>query len=95
MWVPALRGTPVLLVLAGHNVNVDTAETEAAYRRLLPGPALRVAHYPDATHSPVKHAVERSWLRLTATAVAAPRSLFAEGFLSGQREFLASLGEGA
>ncbi|MEV6678211.1 alpha/beta hydrolase [Streptomyces erythrochromogenes] len=94
--LPALRGTPVLLVLAGHDVNVDTADTEAAYRRLLPGPALRVAHYPDAAHGLVEHAVEESPPRLTLTALFAPRALFAEGFLTDQRRFLASVGtEGA
>ncbi|QGZ49745.1 alpha/beta hydrolase [Streptomyces sp. QHH-9511] len=89
--LPALRGVPVLLVLAGHDVNVDTADTEAAYRRLLPAPSLRVTHYPDATHGLVRHDVERSSLRLTLTALCAPRALFAEGFLADQRQFLSSL----
>ncbi|WP_030957400.1 alpha/beta hydrolase family protein [Streptomyces sp. NRRL S-378] len=89
--LPALRGIPVLLVLAGHDLNVDTAETEAAYRRLLPGPALRVAHYPDATHGLVRRAVEDSPLRLTLTALCAPRALFAEGFLADQEQFLSAV----
>ncbi|MGZ9929403.1 alpha/beta hydrolase family protein [Streptomyces sp. NC-S4] len=89
--LPALRGVPVLLVLAGHDVNVDTADTEARYERLLPGPALRVAHYPGATHGLVEREVEASWLRLTATAVSAPRALFTEGFLTDQQNFLASV----
>ncbi|OLZ65243.1 alpha/beta hydrolase [Streptomyces amritsarensis] len=89
--LPALRGMPVLLVLAGHDVNVDTADTEAAYRRLLPGPALRVGHYPDAAHGLVKHDVENSSLRLTLTALCAPRALFADGFLEDQQRFLASV----
>lgn len=87
--LPALREVPVLLVLAGRDVNVDTADTEAAYRRLLPSPRLRVAHYPDAAHSLVKYDVETSPPRLTLTALFAPRSLFAEGFLADQRRFLA------
>ncbi|MGW4054826.1 alpha/beta hydrolase family protein [Streptomyces sp. NPDC004779] len=89
--LPALRGIPVLLVLAGHDVNVDTAETESAYRRLLPAPHLRVAHYPDATHALLRHEVETDPLRLTLTALCAPRSLFAAGFLSDQRRFLADV----
>ncbi|MEU3437705.1 CocE/NonD family hydrolase [Streptomyces sp. NPDC006863] len=89
--LPALRGVPVLLALAGHDVNVDTAETEATYRRLLPEPALRVAHYPDAAHSLVEHDVQNSSLRLTLTALCAPRALFADGFLDDQRWFLAAL----
>ncbi|MFF2776096.1 alpha/beta hydrolase family protein [Streptomyces sp. NPDC058052] len=89
--LPALRGIPVLLVLAGHDVNVDTADTETAYRRLLPAPPLRVARYPDATHALLGHDVETSPLRLTLTALCAPRALFAEGFLADQRQFLSSL----
>ncbi|MCZ7433450.1 alpha/beta hydrolase family protein [Streptomyces sp. WMMC1477] len=90
--LPALRGVPVLLVLAGHDLNVDTTETEAVYRRLLPGPELRVARYPDASHSLLRHDVEDSSTRLTLTGLFAPRGLFADGFLADQREFLASLG---
>ncbi|MEU7136533.1 CocE/NonD family hydrolase [Streptomyces sp. NPDC046261] len=84
----SMGGTPVLLVLAGHDVNVDVAETEAAYRELLPSSSLQVEHYPDAAHSMVRHAVERSGARLTLTAVLAPRSLFAAGFLADQRRYL-------
>ncbi|MGW7198193.1 alpha/beta hydrolase family protein [Streptomyces chryseus] len=84
----AVRGTRVLLVLAGHDINVDVADTEAAYRKLLPAPLLRVGHYPDATHSLLRHDVERSELRLTLTAVLAPRALFASGFLADQRQFV-------
>ncbi|MFJ8432090.1 alpha/beta hydrolase family protein [Kitasatospora sp. NPDC094019] len=91
--LPALRGVPVLLVLAGQDLNVDTAETERGYREALdPGGALTVAHYPDAGHSLVARSVEKSDLRLTLTALFAPRSLFADGFLDGQRDFLAGLG---
>ncbi len=84
----AMSGTPVLLVLAGHDVNVDVAETEAVYRELLPPSSLRVRHYPDAAHSLVRHAVERSEARLTLTAVLAPRSLFAAGFLADQGRYV-------
>ncbi|MFF8609598.1 alpha/beta hydrolase family protein [Streptomyces sp. NPDC015346] len=84
----AMRGTPTLLVLAGHDVNVDVADTEAAYRRILPPASLTVRHYPDATHSLVDHAVENSAPRLTLTAVFAPRRLYAAGFLADQRRFV-------
>ncbi|MEU3545482.1 alpha/beta hydrolase family protein [Streptomyces longwoodensis] len=88
----AMRGTPVLLVLAGHDVNVDVTETQAVYREVLPAPTLSVQHYPDATHSLVDHATERSSLRLTATAVLAPRKLYAAGFLDRQARFLRETG---
>ncbi|MGV9878493.1 alpha/beta hydrolase family protein [Streptomyces sp. NPDC003006] len=85
----ALRGVPVLLTLAGHDLNVDTAETERVYRRVLSGGgALTVEHYPDAAHSLVKRSVERSGARTTLTALFSPRSLFADGFLADQRRFL-------
>ncbi|MEV0588059.1 alpha/beta hydrolase [Nonomuraea sp. NPDC050310] len=87
--LPALRGIPVLLVLAGHDVNVDIADTERGYRQALdPGGALTVRHFPDATHSLLKQSVEQSDLLVTLTALLAPRSLFADGFLDGQRRFL-------
>ncbi|MGW0548873.1 alpha/beta hydrolase family protein [Streptomyces altiplanensis] len=91
----ALRGVPVLLALAGHDRNVDTADTERVYREVLDaGGALTVARYPDATHSLLKESVERSDLRLALTALLAPRSLFADGFLDGQRRFLKDPGAG-
>ncbi|WLW58145.1 alpha/beta hydrolase family protein [Streptomyces sp. YU58] len=86
----ALRGVPVLLVLAGHDLNVDTADTERVYREVLDASgALTVERYPDAAHSLLKRSIERSDLRTTLTAVFAPRSLFADGFLDGQQQFLA------
>ncbi|THC54794.1 alpha/beta hydrolase [Streptomyces sp. A1499] len=85
----ALRGTPVLLTLADHDLNVDTADTERVYRKVLDaGGALTVEHYPDAAHSLVKRSLEQSDLRLTLTALFSPRSLFADGFLDSQRRFL-------
>lgn len=90
----AMRGTPVLLVLAGHDVNVDVRETEAVYREILPASTLSVEHYPDATHSMVDHATERSPLRLTATAVFAPRKLYTAGFLDRQARYLRGTGGG-
>ncbi|MEU8522817.1 CocE/NonD family hydrolase [Streptomyces sp. NBC_01216] len=84
----AVRGVPVLLVLAGHDVNVDVADTESRYRALLPAPALRVARYPHATHSLLEYDVERSRPRLLLTAVLDPRGLFAAGFLADQTEYL-------
>ncbi|MFD9304085.1 alpha/beta hydrolase family protein [Streptomyces sp. NPDC060048] len=85
----ALRGIPVLLTLAGHDINVDTADTERVYRHVLDaGGAMTLERYPDATHSLLKQSLERSDLKITLTALFSPRSLFAEGFLDGQRQFL-------
>lgn len=83
---------PVLLMLGGHDVNVDVADTEAGYRRELPDPGLlEVATYPAATHSMVPVDVEDSTVKSTLVAVFAPRSLFAPGVLQTQRDFVASL----
>ncbi|MDI9886995.1 alpha/beta fold hydrolase [Streptomyces sp. HNM0645] len=90
----AMRGTPLLLVLAGHDVHVDVAETEAAYRKSLPAESLTVARYPDAAHSLVDHDLERSDWRLTATAVLAPRRLYTDRFLADQARFVQQLGTG-
>jgi dienelactone hydrolase len=91
----AIQGTPVLLVLAGHDTNVDGSDTESTYRKLLPASLLQVEHYPDATHSLVRHTIEQSQFKLTLTAVFAPRALFASGFLVGQRQFLEQFNGGA
>ncbi|WP_067486301.1 alpha/beta hydrolase family protein [Actinomadura hibisca] len=88
----ALRGVPLLLILAGHDVNVDTADTERVYRRELPAHALTVKHYPDATHSLLRRSVERSKTATVLTALFRPRALFAPGFLDDQRRFLQALG---
>ncbi|GIH97044.1 hypothetical protein Psi01_76740 [Planobispora siamensis] len=83
--------TPVLLMLGGHDINVDVAETEAAYRRLLARPGqLQVRHYPDATHSLVPKDVEDSQLKTLFLAVTAPRSLFAEDYLEDLRRYAAN-----
>ncbi|MEU4877969.1 alpha/beta hydrolase [Streptomyces sp. NPDC021608] len=88
----ALRGVPVLLTLAGHDTNVDTAETERVYRSALDAAgALTVARYPGAAHSSLRQSIERSEIRTTLTALFAPRSLFAHGFLDDQRRFLDGL----
>ncbi|MGW3557406.1 alpha/beta hydrolase family protein [Streptomyces sp. NPDC000963] len=90
----AMAGTPLLLVLAGHDVNVDVGETEAVYREVLPASSLTVARYPNATHSLVDHEVENSDLRLTLTAVLAPRRLYTGGFLADQARFVRRPGSG-
>ncbi|GGW62443.1 alpha/beta hydrolase family protein [Streptomyces xantholiticus] len=91
----ALRGVPVLLTLAGHDINVDTADTQRIYHKVLgPGGALKVEHYPDATHSLLKQSIEDSDLKTTLTALLCPRSLFGDGFLDDQRQFLTDLGRG-
>ncbi|MFJ2967154.1 alpha/beta hydrolase family protein [Streptomyces collinus] len=89
----ALRGIPVLLTLAGHDINVDTADTERVYRKVLdPGSALTVKRYPHGSHSMLKQSVEQSDVRITLTALFSPRSLFVNGFLKDQRQFLKDLG---
>ncbi|MET9684967.1 alpha/beta hydrolase family protein [Streptomyces coeruleorubidus] len=91
----ALRGIPVLLTLAGHDINVDTADTERTYRKVLDaGGALTVKRYPHATHSLLKQSIEQSSVRTTLTALFSPRSLFANGFLDDQRQFLKDPGRG-
>ncbi|WP_369974561.1 alpha/beta hydrolase family protein [Nocardiopsis sp. FIRDI 009] len=84
----SMSGTPTLLVLAGHDLNVDVADTEATYRRLLPPDSLTVRHYPDAAHSLVRSDLDGEPVPLTLTALLAPRQLFAPGFLDDQRRFL-------
>ncbi|CCH30360.1 alpha/beta hydrolase [Actinosynnema sp. NPDC047251] len=78
---------PTLLVLGGRDVHVDVADTEAGYRRLVR--RLEVRSYPDATHAITP--ADRGELATTAVAIAAPRSVFAEGYLDDMRRFLEGL----
>ncbi len=78
-------------MLAGHDVNVDVADTEAGYRRHLPDPGLlHIARYPDAKFVGAKD-IEASTVKSTLVALVAPRSLFAPGALSAQRDFVAGV----
>ncbi|WP_449063609.1 alpha/beta hydrolase family protein [Planomonospora algeriensis] len=83
---PATGRIPTLLVLAGHDLNVDVAETEAVYRDTLS--ALQVRRYPDADHSLVRQSLAESELKLTLTAILAPRSLAPAGFFDDMVAFL-------
>ncbi|WP_223245454.1 alpha/beta hydrolase family protein [Streptomyces sp. CBMA156] len=87
----ALR-IPVQLILGGRDVNVDSDDTEAGYRRTITTPGLlRVQRFQDSTHTMVSEDVEHSALRSTVLAIAAPRSLFTPGYLDSIRDFLTSL----
>mgnify|MGYP000066939094 CR=1 FL=1 len=77
---------PTLLVLAGHDLNVDVADTEAVYRAS-PAP-LWVRRYPGADHALLREEVAGSEIRTVLTALFAPRDLFADGFLADQAGFL-------
>ncbi|MFF1406551.1 alpha/beta hydrolase family protein [Streptomyces sp. NPDC058294] len=91
----AMRGTPVLLVLAGHDVHVDAAETETVYRGVLPSSTLEVAHYPGAAHSLVDHDLESREPLLTATAILLPRRLYTDGFLADQARYVRRFDSGS
>ncbi|MFD3549522.1 alpha/beta hydrolase family protein [Streptomyces sp. NPDC058655] len=88
----AMPPVPVLLISGADDLNVDGAETEAVYRKLLAPGTLTVRRYPGATHSLVRTPVERSSWRLALTAVFAPRALFPPGLLDDQRRFLEQQG---
>ncbi|MGW5922241.1 alpha/beta hydrolase family protein [Nocardia fluminea] len=83
---------PVLLVLAAHDLNVDIADTERTYRAVLPEQGqLQVQHYRDARHSLVRKSIEDSAVLSYLVAVAAPRQLFADGFLGDQARFIGDI----
>ena len=74
----------VLLLLAGHDINVDVADTREVYERVLPPGELGVKFYPDATHGMVQKQIEDSSWRLPLTGIFDPRRLFAAGILTDQ-----------
>lgn len=81
--LPSLAHLPTLLLLAGTDDNVDTADTETTYRLILPAERLDVITYPDANHSLLDH----DGFGLAMTAIFRPRSIFADGFLDDVRSF--------
>ncbi|MBP0451585.1 alpha/beta hydrolase [Kitasatospora sp. RG8] len=82
---------PVLLVLGGRDRNVDVADTEAGYRRLLTAPGQLTVHsYPVATHGLAHPYAEDGSVRGLLTAVAAPRSVYVDGYLDDLRRYLES-----
>ena len=85
----AARHVPVLLALGTQDRNVDVAETEATYRRIL-GEDVTVARF-DAAHSMARPVVEDSDAVGLLTAVLWPRALLAPGVLSTCRDFLRAL----
>lgn len=81
--LPAMRGTPVLLLLGGRDANVDVADTERVYREILSDDCLEVRTYPEAFHS----LVDQEGFGLTVTAILSPRDVFADGLLEDIERF--------
>lgn len=82
-----LRETPVLLQLGEHDIHVDIDDTETVYRRVLDPDCLRVAHYPDASHSMLKTRLENSTTALWIQALWQPRDIFVDPFLTDIHNF--------
>lgn len=85
----AAMRVPTLLILAGRDRNVDVADTEAGYRRLVRGPGqLEVKHYPGATHGLAKPDIEKSEVKGLFYALFSPRSVYVKAYLDDQRRYL-------
>ncbi|WP_395292831.1 alpha/beta hydrolase family protein [Kitasatospora hibisci] len=79
---------PVLLVLGGKDRNVDAADTEAGYRRILTAPGqLTVVKHEDANHNLVRPEVEDDEVEGLLTVLAAPRSIYVDGYLDELRRY--------
>lgn len=73
--------SPVLLVLAGKDINVDVKDTERVYRQKIPAELLSVIHLPEADHSMMDEKIARSKSLTFLTAVFAPRKLVNDEYL--------------
>ncbi|MGG4220439.1 alpha/beta hydrolase [Paenibacillus jamilae] len=67
--------SPVLLVLAGKDINVDVQDTERVYRKNIPSELLSIIHLPEADHSMMNEQIAHSKSLTFLTAVFAPRQL--------------------
>lgn len=66
--------SPVLLVLAGKDINVDVKDTERVYRQKVPSQLLSVIHLPEADHSMMNEKIAHSKSLTFLTAVFAPEN---------------------
>ncbi len=73
--------SPVLLVLAGKDINVDVKDTERVYHQKIPAELLSVIHLPEADHSMMDEKIARSKSLTFLTAVFAPRKLVNDEYL--------------
>lgn len=73
--------SPVLLVLAGKDINVDVKDTERVYRQKVPSELLSVIHLPEADHSMMNEKVAHSKSLTFLTAVFSPRKLVNDEYL--------------
>ncbi|GAA1608581.1 alpha/beta hydrolase family protein [Actinoplanes couchii] len=79
--------TPVLLLLAGNDRNVDAHETEKTYQKILGEKQLSVRWFADANHSMVRSEVEDNRARLWLTAIFRPRDLMVPGYVEAMAGF--------
>ncbi len=86
----AERGIPTLLLLGDDDLNVDTAETEAAYRAALDD-SVEVRRFPGARHTLARDTVEDSAVRGLLIGTFTPRQVFAPGYLAAYQELLGRL----
>ncbi len=80
--------SPVLLVLAGKDINVDVKDTERVYRQKIPPELLSVIHLPEADHSMMDEKIARSKSLTFLTAVFAPRKLVNGEYLKSLSDYV-------
>ncbi len=73
--------SPVLLVLAGKDINVDVKDTERVYRQKISPDLLSVIHLPEVDHSMMNEQIAHSKSLTFLTAVFAPRQLVNDDYL--------------
>jgi len=83
--------SPVVLILGGHDLNVDVENTRAVYEQQIPASKLRVLYLPNVDHSMIKHELVNSKLRLYMTGLFAPRSMLDTSYYTQVAQFVASI----
>lgn len=83
--------TPVLLMLGGHDLNVDVEETDGVYRRSVKPDLLKVSYLPEADHSMMSPVVAKTSLRAVGISLFAPRSITVPDYMDEISIFLQGL----
>jgi len=83
--------SPVMLILGGHDLNVDVENTRAVYEQQIPPSRLSVLYLANVDHSMIKQQLVNSKLRLYMTGLFAPRSVLDASYYTRLAQFVTSV----
>lgn len=80
--------TPVLLILGGRDINVDSRETRMVYEQEVEADILKVAWFEDSAHNMINYEKVDTDIKALLTWIFSPSNLFDDGFLDEMEAFI-------